>query len=147
VYELPVAPHLAAERQAEVIDFDRILRNAAELAGHADRILVEGVGGWRVPLGDAGDLADLAARMGLPVVLVVGVRLGCLSHALLTVESILARGCPMAGWVANCLQPDMRCLEENIVSLKQRIQAPCLGVVPWLSVDIANSATEYLTGY
>ena len=90
-------------------------------------MVVEGAGGWRVPLNDREDMADLAQRLGLPVVLVVGMRLGCLSHALLTAESIANRQLPWAGWVANHVDPAMACQAENVAALRARLPAPCLG--------------------
>jgi dethiobiotin synthetase len=97
----------------------------------ADVVLVEGSGGWRVPLNDSETLADLAVALALPVVLVVGLRLGCLNHALLTAEAIRADGLQLAGWVANTVDPAMACRDENIATLRLRLGAPLLGVVPW----------------
>ena len=92
--------------------------------------LVEGVGGFCVPFGDSCDAADLAKRLGLPIILVVGLRLGCINHALLTVEAIAARGLTLAGWIANRIDPHMQRWEENLAALHQRIAAPLLGVIP-----------------
>ncbi len=131
-FEPPIAPHLAAAEVGVRIDLDR-LRDGIE-AVQAERVLVEGVGGWRVPLNDSQDLADLAVALGFPVVLVVAVRLGCLNHALLSVESIAARGLHLAGWVANRPQPGVSRWEGQVESLRARIPAPCLGVVPPLAV-------------
>jgi dethiobiotin synthetase len=104
---------------------------------------VEGVGGFRVPLDDTHDTADLAVALGLPVVLVVGMRLGCISHALLTAEAIAARGLPLAGWVANRVDPNMLYPEENIATLKARLPAPLLGVIPHLvPADAARAAVH-----
>ena len=128
----PVAPHLAAAQSGVEIRFDGIRTAFDGLSRQADLVFVEGVGGWRVPLGPDGDLADLAVALGLPVVLVVGLRLGCINHALLTVESILWRGLALAGWVANSVDPAMALREENIATLRAAIDAPCLGVVPWM---------------
>lgn len=126
----PVAPHLAARFAGVRINLDRILEAYSELSAQADTVIVEGAGGFRVPLNDEQDSADLVRRMNIPIVLVVGMRLGCLNHALLTVESIAARGLMLAGWVANAVDPRMVMLDENIAALKQRIEAPLLGVVP-----------------
>ena len=131
-FEPAVAPHLAAAQAGVEIRFDQILDSYRVLSAEADVTVVEGVGGWRVPLGPDGDLADLAVALGLPVVLVVGLRLGCINHALLTVESILGRGLALAGWVANSVDPAMALREENIATLRGAIDAPCLGVVPWM---------------
>lgn len=126
----PIAPHLAAEQAGVEIRFARILDCYQQLSAKADLVLVEGVGGWRVPLGPAGDLSDLAKAMGLPVILVVAVRLGCINHALLTVESIRSKELTLAGWVATIMEPDMLELQGNLATLRRSIAAPCIGVVP-----------------
>ncbi len=137
----PAAPHLAARRAGVSIDFARIEESYAELAAQADVVIVEGVGGLLVPLNAEQDCADIPAQLGLPVILVVGIRLGCLNHALLTVEAIAARGLKLAGWVANVVDADMAMLDENIADLRQRIVAPLLGVVPHLpQVDASVAA-------
>jgi len=130
-FEPAVAPHLAAQLAGISIDFARIAAAYAELAAQADVVIVEGAGGLLVPLAAAQDSSDLMRELGLPVILVVGMRLGCLNHALLTVEAIAARGLVLAGWVANVLDADMAMLDENIAALRQRIAAPLLGVVPY----------------
>ena len=129
-FESPIAPHLAAAREGRSIGLVRILAGYRGLAAAAERVIVEGVGGWRVPLGADLDVAGLARALGLPVVLVVGLRLGCLNHALLTAEAILAEGCVLAGWVANRVDPEMLLPEENLATLVERLPAPCLGQVP-----------------
>jgi dethiobiotin synthetase len=128
-----IAPHIAAQRAGVVINFSRIIESYQELAGHADVVIVEGVGGFRVPLNDEQDSADLVQELGLPVIMVVGIRLGCLNHALLTVEGIAARSLTLAGWVANVVEADMPMCEENITALQQLIEAPLLGVVPYMT--------------
>ncbi len=125
-----VAPHLAAHFVGININLERILESFSELNAQADIVIVEGVGGFRVPLNDRQDSADMAKQMGLPVVLVVGMRLGCLNHALLTTEAIASRELTLAGWVANVLDANMPMLNENIAALQQRIDAPLLGVIP-----------------
>lgn len=129
--EAPMAPHLAALREGRRLSVDRLLgfcRGA--LLGPVDLALVEGAGGWRVPLNARETLADLAKGLQLPVILVVGMRLGCINHALLTAEAIAADGLELAGWVANTLDPDMEALEDNIASLEARLHAPLLARVP-----------------
>lgn len=128
----PLSPHLAAAHAGRHVGVAELLAAQRALLALADVVLVEGAGGWRVPLNDTETLADLARAMAAPVVLVVGLRLGCLNHALLTAEAIRADGLTLAGWVANSVDPDMACRDENIQSLRQRLQAPLLGVVPWL---------------
>lgn len=130
-FEPAIAPHIAAAQVGVRIDLDVIAAAFARLAARADAVVVEGAGGWRVPLNHTEDVADLAARLGLPVLLVVGLRLGCLNHALLTAESVTRRGLPWAGWVGNTIDPTMVCTEENIVALRARLPGPCLGVCPY----------------
>lgn len=131
-FEPAVAPHLAARSVGVSIDRDVILAAYTRLASRATHMVVEGVGGWRVPLADSFGVRELAAHLGLPVVLVVGVRLGCLNHALLTTESIERAGLRLAGWVANQVDPHMSLFAENVTSLRSEIGAPLLGTVPFL---------------
>ncbi len=145
IYQPAIAPHLAAEQQGEEIRFQRIRDGYLELASLADVVLVEGVGGWRVPLGPDGDVAELASTLGLPLILVVGLRLGCINHALLSVESIAASGLQLAGWVANQVEPDMDELEGNIATLEQRIAAPCIGKIPYLEKVTADTVAAGLS--
>lgn len=125
-----IAPHIAAVEEGRLIDIDRIVDSFDTLRGLADAVLVEGVGGFCVPLGPHSDSADLAEQLALPVILVVGMRLGCINHALLTQQAIAARGLKLAGWVANRIDPDMTRVDENLAALTARIQAPLLGVIP-----------------
>jgi dethiobiotin synthetase len=130
-FRAAIAPHIAAAQEGREIDFDHIVHALARLSTVADCILVEGAGGFRVPLGPQGDSADLARRLELPVILVVGLRLGCINHALLTAEAIRARGLTLAGWVANQIDPAMPCQEENLAALQAGLAAPLLGVIPY----------------
>lgn len=127
----PIAPHIAAKQAGVTIDLVVIQQAFYALQKTADRVIVEGAGGFLVPLGDRYDTRDLACALGLPVVLVVGLRLGCLNHALLTAQAIQASGLPLAGWVANQIDPAMASLAENIDTLQQRLAAPLLGVLPF----------------
>ena len=127
----PVSPHLAAAHAGRTVGVAELLAAYRRLQGLADVVVVEGAGGWRVPLNEHETLADLARAIGAPVLLVVGLRLGCLNHALLTAEAIRADGLHLAGWVANSIDPAMLCRDENIATLRQRLAAPLLGVVPW----------------
>ncbi|MDP4537423.1 dethiobiotin synthase [Alkalimonas collagenimarina] len=128
----PVAPHLAAARHQRVIDEQLLDQNLQQLQSYkADYLLVEGAGGWLLPISSERYLADWVIKQQLPVLLVVGVKLGCLNHAMLTVREIKRSGVPLLGWVGNCVDPDMALLQENIDDLQQRIAAPCLGVVPY----------------
>ena len=137
----PIAPHIAASEAGVKIDLGHIGRCFNTLAGSADVVIVEGVGGFRVPLGPGADTAHLAALLALPVVLVVGVRLGCLSHALLTAEAIAHRGLSLAGWVANHIDPRMTVAEENVRALETLIAAPLLARIAYTAApDSAASA-------
>lgn len=140
-----VAPHLAAAEVGICLEVATLTAAVqAVLAKQADFTLVEGAGGWRVPLNDSATLADLAIALQLPVIVVVAVRLGCINHALLTVEAIERDGLPVVGWVANLLEPQMPRLEENIATLEARLQAPCLGRVPRLKQVSAATVAGYL---
>ncbi|WP_428605462.1 dethiobiotin synthase [Sedimenticola sp.] len=144
-FEPPIAPHRAAELAGRVIDFTEIKRCFDQLAGTSDRILVEGAGGWRVPLGPNQSMADLACALDLPVILVVGLRLGCINHALLSVDSIRASGARLAGWIGNQIDPAMQQREANIDTLNAWLDLPCLGIVPWLSSPTPTTVSRYLT--
>jgi dethiobiotin synthetase len=142
-FEPPVAPHLAAEDRDVVIRLEPIRDRAARLAVAADVLLVEGVGGWKVPLGPAlEDVAALARGLDLPVVLVVGVRLGCISHALLTAEAIARDGCRLAGWVANRIAPETLLADRVVAAMAARIPAPLLGDIPQLGGDPGAGAAH-----
>lgn len=132
-FEPPIAPHLAAAAASAIIDIARVREAFERLSARADYVVVEGVGGFLVPLGRTATLAELAVALGLPVILVVGMRLGCLNHALLTAEAVATRGLPLAGWVANRIDASMEAFTANITSLEQRLEAPLLGVLPALS--------------
>jgi dethiobiotin synthetase len=137
----PIAPHIAAAEAGMKIDLDHIGRCFNALTERADVVIVEGVGGFRVPLASHVDTGHLAACLALPVVLVVGVRLGCLNHALLTAEAIAGRGLMLAGWVANHIDPGMAAAEENVRALETLIAAPLLARIAYTATpDSAASA-------
>lgn len=140
----PVAPHIAAHNAGVRINFDRILESYNELASQSELVIVEGAGGFQVPLNDTQDSADLAVALGLPVIVVVGMRLGCLNHALLTVRAINDCGLKCAGWVANVLDAGMAVLDENILALQQRIDAPLLGIMPHQATPDAREMSKLL---
>ena len=133
VFARPIAPHLAAQRTGTDIEINTIVHAYRQLTARADVVVVEGVGGFLVPLSDRYDTADLARRLDLPVILVVGMRLGCLSHALLTAAAIADRGLVFAGWVANRVEPAMREYRGNVMALEKRLDAPLLGEIAYRS--------------
>lgn len=139
-----IAPHLAARHAGVEIRFARITESYQKLAALADVVIVEGAGGLLVPLNEQQDGADLIRVLGLPVILVVDMRLGCLNHALLTAEAIAARGLTLAGWVANVIDADMILVGENLAVLQQRIASPLLGVVPYMTQPDARVAAGQL---
>lgn len=130
-FEPPIAPHIAAAEAATAIELERIHAAYRELAGRLDCVVVEGAGGFYVPLGAGIDTCDLARTLDLPVILVVGLRLGCLNHALLTAAAVRAAGLELAGWVANHLDPEMARVEENVSALKERLRAPLIARLPF----------------
>ena len=126
-----IAPHLAAAQAGVDIRLDVIAQAYQQLTALAEVVIVEGAGGFLVPISATETLADLALKLQIPIILVVGIRLGCINHALLTVEAIQTRGLQLAGWIANEIDPEMSMFAENVSSLRQRIAAPCLSVVRW----------------
>ncbi|MGE7992043.1 dethiobiotin synthase [Pseudomonas sp. NPDC089554] len=144
-FEPAIAPHLAAREAGVTLSVPSLLAAMRHvLAQGADFTLVEGAGGWRVPLSDHANLSDLAMALKLPVILVVGVRLGCINHALLSAEAIARDGLQLAGWVANVVDPRTSRLEENLASLAERLPAPCLGRVPKLKQATADAVAAHL---
>lgn len=141
----PIAPHIAALQESRTL-------SVSALSGYCngvmmrpvDLVLVEGAGGWRVPLNPRETLADLAVQMNLPVILVVGMKLGCINHALLTAESIKRDGLTLAGWVANRVDPQMSCYQENVMTLTSLLDAPCLGQVPFLAQPDKSAVAAHL---
>jgi dethiobiotin synthetase len=138
-FQPAIAPHLAAELAGETISLQRIRDAYVALAARADRVVVESAGGFLVPLNEREDFGDLARLLGLPVLLVVGMRLGCLNHALLTAEAVQRRGLKFAGWVANRLDASTPAVERNVQTLCKRLDAPLLGIVPF---SIGTTKTE-----
>jgi len=140
----PAAPHIVARKEHVAIDLAHIRDCYRQVAERADAVVVEGVGGFRVPLNADADTADLARALGLPVIMTVGLRLGCISHALLTAEAIVARGLTLAGWVANTVDAGMMYAEDNVEALVQRLPAPLLGCVPRLAAPLPAAAAACL---
>ncbi|MFK3771762.1 dethiobiotin synthase [Pseudomonas sp. NPDC089406] len=144
-FEPAIAPHVAAREAGVALEVPVLLKAMQHvLDQQADFTLVEGAGGWRVPLSGHANLSDLAIALKLPVILVVGVRLGCINHALLSAEAIARDGLQLAGWVANIVDPRTSRLEENLASLAERLPAPCLGRVPRLKQATAEAVAEHL---
>ncbi|MEY4592632.1 MAG: hypothetical protein RIR18_1527 [Pseudomonadota bacterium] len=153
LFDAPIAPHLAARKQGLRIESEKILDAYQTLKTLADYVVVEGAGGLKVPLGinDYWDTTDLVQMMDCPVILVIGMKLGCINHALLSLEALTHRKIPIAGWIANQIDPDMACVAENLDTLVQCITAqaqypvPLLGHIPFLSNgEDALSASRYL---
>ena len=128
----PLAPELAARDAGIEVTLAPMLAAHARLATRADVVVVEGVGGWAAPLAPDLDQADLVRALQLPVVLVVGLRLGCLNHAYLSARAIAADGCRLVGWIGSAVDPDMQRRNDNLTLLERRLAAPCLGWIPWL---------------
>ncbi len=146
LYEPAIAPHIAAAESGVAIDVDRIVAAFRTLAASADVVLAEGAGGFLVPMDERRSCAELPGLLGMDIILVVGLRLGCLNHALLTAEAIAARGLALAGWVGNCVAPDFPRRDANVATLAARLPAPCLGIVPWLPDRDLGRAAAALTG-
>lgn len=138
------APHIAAALEGRPIVLSHIMDCYRQIATQAAAVVVEGVGGFRVPLTHLDDTSDLARQLGLPIVMVVGIRLGCINQALLTAEAIAARGLTLAGWVANQVQADMPHYDANVAAIAERLEAPLLGKVPRLSDTQPASVLQHL---
>jgi dethiobiotin synthetase len=129
-----IAPHIAASQVNKRLSVARLAGFCRGVSmAKVDRVLIEGAGGWRVPLNERETLADLPKELNIPVILVVGMKLGCINHAILTIEAIRNDGCELAGWVANVVDKDMAELAANFASLQSYIPAPCLGLVPFIA--------------
>lgn len=140
-----LAPHIAASLAGRRIDLAVLEQGYAALSGRADRTCVEGIGGWLVPLNESETVADLAIRLGCGVILVTDIRLGCLNHTLLTVAAMRTAGVPLAGWVANCLDPATEAVSDIINTLKSAICAPLLGALPPLDEPRPIHVATYLS--
>ena len=130
-FEQPVAPHIAAQHSGVCIDKHVIQTSFLSISQQVDSVIVEGVGGWSVPINDTETMPDVAQALGLPVMLVVGIRLGCINHALLTVAAIEKSGLPFVGWIANRIDKQCLIADENIKALEQRIKVPLMADVVW----------------
>ncbi len=142
----PMAPHIAAKEQGKQLSANRLTgfcRGITLLP--VDLVVIEGAGGWRVPLNNRESMAEIPKQLNAEVVLVVGLKLGCINHALLTAQAIRSDGLKIAGWVANTIDEDMLRLDENIDTLKQLIDEPCLGVIPRLAEKSPQQVATFLT--
>jgi dethiobiotin synthetase len=140
-----IAPHIAAVEESVPLTVELLAGGCLQVFDRAaDLTLVEGAGGWRVPLNADQTLADLAKDLNIPVIMVVGMKLGCINHALLSAEAIAADGLTLAGWVANQVDPHMSRPSENLATLRQQLKAPCLGFVPWMEQPSAAAIAAYL---
>lgn len=146
LFQQAIAPHIAAEQENKPINLPKLAQQIKRTlqANPADFVVIEGAGGWLVPTDSRYYLSDLVAILGLEVIVVIGLKLGCLNHALLTVRAIEQQGIKVAGWLASQTDNDMQVLEENIATLKEKIKAPCLGWVPYLEKPSAEQAQEFI---
>lgn len=139
VLDMPAAPHLVAASLGLRLEIEPIMQALGKVQSQADVLVVEGAGGFLIPLNDEQDLGDVAKEIGLPIILVVGMKLGCLNHALLTYEAMKTRNLKIAGWIANTLADEMSLLQENIETLKVKIKAPFLGLIPSLPNELEKA--------
>ncbi|MBB1125082.1 dethiobiotin synthase [Thiospirillum jenense] len=143
-FALPLAPPLAAAHAGRIIQPDLIRTAYAQLRNQADWVIVEGIGGWRVPLTADFAVSDLPNWLEIPVILTVGLRLGCVNHALLTAERLIADRVPLIGWIGSSVDPDMVAADETCALLTELLPRPCLGVIPHLTAPNAGAVAEYL---
>ena len=145
LFKQAIAPHLAASLAGTQLVASKIAKHiSTTISNHAhDVCIIEGVGGWAVPLNNTETMADVVVQLGLPVVVVVGMKLGCLNHAILTAKAIMQSGCHLIGWIANCIDPNMEAQEANIETLKSWLEVPCLGVVPY-GEEVEDSISKSL---
>jgi dethiobiotin synthetase len=139
ILDEPAAPHLVSGSSGVTLKLNEMTQSFENLSSQFETVVVEGAGGFLVPINEDEGLDDFAQRIGLPVILVVGMRLGCLNHALLTAQAVKARGLELAGWVANQIDPNMARQLENLESLKTRLDAPYLGIIPHLSDELKKT--------
>jgi len=140
-FPAPVSPHIAAHEAGVEVDIGRIVHAFHQLTKPADLVIVEGAGGWLAPIDDTATMADIARALGLPVILVVGLRLGCLNHALLTRRALEADGLELAAWVGSHVDPHFARVQENLATLEQRLGQPAAAFIPY-QADVANLMEE-----
>lgn len=140
----PIAPHLAIKEADKAVTIAQLASHFDQIKNRAEYFIVEGAGGWLVPLNENESMADIPEAFGLDIILVVGIRLGCINHALLTAAAIEQSGNHLAGWVANIIDPSMLMLEKNILTLRESIKAPLLGTVPHMDTRELSVASQKL---
>ena len=140
-----ISPHLAAQEVGVKIELENMFKHFDILSQQSDTVVVEGVGGWRAPLGEVITIEQMARTFGLPVILVVGLKLGCINHTLLTADAIEAAGLTLAGWVANTIDPAMERVEENVATIRRRLAVPMLGWVPYLERCDFRAVSRHLS--
>lgn len=143
-FEPAIAPHIAADNQGAEMQIEPMVGTQKKIEAECNIIIVEGAGGWLVPFNHNETMGDVAKAMGLPIILVVGMRLGCLNHALLTCDSILNMGLSITGWVANHIEQDFTAANENMRSLEERIEAPLIGSIPYISKENPKDISEFI---
>ena len=143
-FEAPIAPHISFKKNKKEIDIHLIKKYLRSFENKMDYLFIEGVGGYAVPLTENFSTANLIEALNIPIILVVGVKLGCINHALLTVESILNKKQKLSGWVANRIDGHMLAYDENVSFLKENIKAPCLGAVPYLKNFDPYRASKFI---
>jgi dethiobiotin synthetase len=143
-FEDAIAPHISIEKMGCEINFEHISNNLTELKKDVDYLFVEGAGGHEVPLGNSKTMSDLVSYLDIPIILVVGIRLGCISHTILTIQSMAYNNQKLFGWVANCIDPKMLAIEDNLAFLKQRISAPLIGAIPFQDPIATSKVAAYL---
>ena len=145
LFEPAIAPHIAAEQKHVKVEIERIESAYSKLSDKADYIFVEGAGGWLVPLTADADMSDIPSRLDLSVILVVGLKLGCINHARLTMQAMMSTGCRISGWIGTQVDADMQFVNENIKTLKKYLGVPCLGIIPFLKPATLDTAANYLS--
>lgn len=144
VFELPVSPHIAVSQKNEVVDLDQIMDCYKQLASNSEDVIVEGIGGWRVPISEGLSLVDLVRALDLPIILVVGFKLGCINHAILTAEAIRADGLSLIGWASNQLDKDYLFTEETIKTLKKALACPHIANLPYADDFVSDEALKHI---
>lgn len=144
LFQPAIAPHIAAREMGKSIELDVLETVYTGLRDKADFTLVEGAGGWLVPLDEQHSVSDIALRLGLPVILVVGIRLGCINHARLSLQAIRHSGCRVAGWIGSQTDADMLRFADNVQTLRDYLDVPCLGIVPYLDQPDAQQVAARL---